>query len=78
MTIEEKLNKAIEFIKHVEKLELDIKSSSDIINDAVRFCEMCDDPCTDDVLQHNEHYVKLELIEELKDKAWHLLVDLTD
>ena len=42
------------------------------------YCDECGDECEVDVYGQNMRYVEANDIESLKDKAWHLLVDLLD
>lgn len=84
MTIEEKLEKAIEFIKSIEKMNknnYDTFDISDIENEAACECENCGDNV--DVkfywpghISLNTKYIDYRVIDDLKDKAWHILVDL--
>ena len=78
MTIEEKLNKAIEFIKSIEKISIEELSTSDIIDSAYVYCTDCGNECDFDSPKQENYYVEVKHIDELKDKAWHLLFDLTD
>ena len=83
MTTEEKLKKAIEFIESIEKLN---KSSYDHFNISdLEKCASGDcDYCGDDVEVHLHfpshlktiEYIDAKAIDELSDKAWHLLFDL--
>ena len=78
MSIEEKLEKALEFIKHISEMSLPTTTTSDIIKDAHVYCEECGEECEVDVTGPNARYVEASDIESLKDEAWHLLVDLLD
>ena len=76
MTTEEKLEKAIEFIKSIERLDAcsyDIFSSDDI--DAV--CNECE---SDDIHIYgmNGSYIDCKVLDELSNKAWHVLADITE
>ena len=84
MTVEEKLEKAIEFIKSIEKMN---KKDYDTFNIA-DFEEYADGDCLEcgeevDVKLHwpshislNTEYIDYRVIDDLKDKAWHILFDL--
>lgn len=78
MSIEEKLEKALEFIKSISKMSLPTTTMYDIIKDAHVYCDECGNECEIDVDGQNTQYVEASDIESLKDKAWHLLVDLQD
>lgn len=76
MTTEEKLEKAVKFIKSVERLDMhsyDIFSSDDI--NAV--CNECE---SDDISFYgmNGRYIDCKVLDELSDRAWHVLADITD
>ena len=77
MTTEEKLEKAIGFIKSIEQMKIEKASISDIIDDAHIYCEDYEDGCYDDNIFFNKRYVEASCVENLKDKAWHILADLT-
>lgn len=77
MTDKEKLEKAVDFIKSIEQLDLPVVTTSDIIDDAHIFCEECGEECEIDCTGVNEQYVKAAELDELRDKAWHLIADLT-
>lgn len=76
MTDKEKLKKAVEFIKSIEKLNLPIVTTAGIISDAHAFCEECGESCEIDYVGAYEKYVNVDFVEDIKDKAWHLLADL--
>ena len=78
MTLEEKLSKAIEFIKSINDMHLPIIRLDDIINSADVYCEECGEKCEIDVTEPNVKYVEADKFEDLKDKAWHLLVDIVE
>lgn len=79
MTTEEKLEKAIDFIKSIDKTSFPTITVNDIINDSHVYCEECGDECEIDVGGiYRSKYVDAKFFDELKEKAWHLLVDLTD
>lgn len=78
MSTEEKLEKALEFIKSIDKMPLPTTTTYDIIKDAHAYCDECGNECEVDVDGQNIRYVEANDIESLKDKAWHLLVDLLD
>lgn len=86
MTTEEKLEKAIEFIRSIEKMdtknyeEFDL---DDLANSADGECLEC---CSDDVEIHlhwpnnanaSKKWIDSKAIDDLKEKAWHVLADLT-
>ena len=77
MTDKEKLEKAVDFIKSIEQLDLPTVTTSDIIDGAHVFCEECGEECEIDCIGTNEQYVKATTLDELRDKAWHLIADLT-
>lgn len=77
MTDKEKLEKAVDFIKSIEQLDLPIVTTFDIIDDAHIFCEECGEESEIDCIGVNEQYVKAAELDELRDKAWHLIADLT-
>lgn len=76
MTIEEKLEKAIEFIKSIDKADVPIMTTSDIIENADPYCEECGVSCEFNSLGENERFVKASYFDDLKEKAWHLVFDL--
>ena len=76
MTIEEKLEKAVEFIKQVSNAEFDVFSSKDVLEETDAYCNECCDIDLD--VKYDLEYVHADVIEDLKDKAWHVLADITD
>ena len=77
LSIEEKLEKAIDFIKSIESLDLPIKPISEIVNATNIYCDNCGEECDFDFSSPSGKYIAIDEIEKLKDRAWHLLVDLT-
>ena len=83
MTTEEKLKKAIEFIESIEKLNKDSYDHFDI-SDLEKYAYGECDCCGDDVevqlrlpsYLKNTLYIDAKAIDDLSDKAWHLLFDL--
>ena len=91
LTIEDKLDKAIEFIKSIEKLDCSKYNRfklGDLEKDARGECIdscMVDDYCTD--LEVQLHWpsgmsnatkvIDEQVLDDLSDKAWHLLAGLT-
>lgn len=77
MTTEEKLAKAIEFIKKIEKLDLNTTDIGTLIHVCGQECEECG---SDDVYCEIEgddiEVILPKEIDDLKDKAWHLLADI--
>lgn len=80
MTVEEKLNKAIEFIKEIDRTILPTTTINDILDDIHIYCPECGNDCEIDIGGHYSYsrYVDAKYFDELKDKVWHLLADLTD
>ena len=78
MTTEEKLEKATEFIKLFEQMAFPIVTTNDIIDDAHGCCVECGDWCDIDYDGPCVNYVEATAIDEMKDKAWHLLADLAE
>lgn len=78
LTTEEKLAKVVEFIKSIEKMSLLIMTTSDIIDSADVYCTECDCAYGIEFNSINDKYVEFSEVEELKDKAWHLLVDIAN
>ena len=76
MTVEERLEKAIEFIKSIERLELPTLTTSDIVDSAHIYCTDCEADDGFDFSGPNNKYVEVDAVDELKDKAWHLLADI--
>lgn len=77
MTDKEKLEKAVEFIKSIEKLNFPVVTTTSIVSYAHAFCEECGEECKIDYTEANEQYVNIDFVKDIKDKAWHLLADLT-
>ena len=77
-TTEEKLAKAVEFIESIEKMALPTMTTSDIIDSVDIYCTECDCACGIEFDSTNDKYVEFSKVEELKDKAWHLLVDIAN
>ena len=75
MTTQEKLDKAIEFIAKIEKMQFDITDAKDIIDDANIYCDECGIKCNYDVVDLRQ-FVNARILEELKEQVWHVLVDL--
>ena len=78
MTIEEKLEKAIDFIRSIEKMTLQTLSTNDIVDITDVYCQYCGDECDYDITGEHKQYVEANKIEKLKDKAWHVLMDIID
>lgn len=90
MTTEEKLQKAIEFIKSIENIKssfncrfLDI---DDLVIDVDTNYSICNECGSTDInadykISNKYSYLKFvdsEILDELSDKAWHILADITD
>ena len=78
LTTEEKLAKAIEFIESIEKMSFPTMTTSDIIDSANPYCIECGCACDIEFNSANDKYIEFNKVEELKDKAWHLLVDIAN
>lgn len=76
MTTEEKLNKAIEFIRAIEKMSLSKKTTINIVDSAHAYCEECGYEVSLNFARPNVDYVEASFFDDLKDKAWHLLFEL--
>lgn len=77
MSTEEKLQKAIEFIKKIEKMNLPTVEVGDIIHIEDGECEDCGSSDVNCHIVNDDMEVILpNEIDELKDKAWHLLIDI--
>ncbi len=85
MTTEDKLSRAVEFIRMVEALDkhdYDTLSLDDI--EAHGYCPTCDDEVDGVELQWpydanlKTKYIDTRVVDELKDKAWHVLADIAD
>lgn len=85
MTTEEKLKKAIEFIESIEKLNKDSYDNFNI-SDLEEYARGECDYCGDDVKVNlyfpshlkNIKYIDAKVLDDLSDKAWHLLFDLKE
>ena len=85
--IEEKLEKALEFIRSIEKMnkkDYDVFNIVDLKDKMEGECLECG---SDDIELHgpyssnislNTEYIDSKVIDDLKDKAWHVLFDLTN
>lgn len=83
MTTEEKLVEAIKFIRSIEQLDAsnyDMFDRDDIVVNA--YCNECG---SSDVgitinfpsnVRCSDEYVSTRLVDDLKDRAWHTLVDI--
>ena len=79
MTAEEKLEKAIEFIKRIENMQLPIETVEDIIDSADIYCSECGFKTEVEVGNNfNRRYVEAKHLEDLKDEAWHILADIVE
>lgn len=79
MTVEEKLEKVVEFIKNIENMQLPVEITEDIIDSANIYCSECGFKTEVEVGNNsNRRFVEAKLLEELKDAAWHVLADITD
>lgn len=78
MTLEEKLEKAIEFIKHVESIDFPEAGSRDVADFIDVWCSDCGCNCDYEVGDIHEKFVNASYINELKDQAWHVLADITE
>ena len=79
MTTEEKLDKAVKFIKSIENMQLPIESVEDIIDSANIYCSECGFETEVEVSNNsNRRFVEANLLEDIKDKAWHLLADIVE
>lgn len=79
MTVEEKLEKAIEFIKNIENMQLPVETVEDIIDSADIYCVECGFKTEVEVGNNsNRRFVEAKLLEDIKDEAWHLLADIAE
>ena len=78
LTTEEKLAKAIEFIESIEKMSFPIMTTSDIIDSADPYCAEYDSEYNIEFNSTDDKYIEFSKFEELKDKAWHLRVDIAN
>lgn len=86
LTTEQKLERAIAFIKSMQSLDkskYDTFDLSDLERSAVGVC----DECGSDVdvklrwpysINLSTEYIDYKVLDDLSDKAWHVLADLTD
>ena len=78
LTIEEKFKKCTEFIEKISKIDTPTRYISDCISFS-GYCEECGSDDVDvDIYGDDMEIVDPKYIDELKDQAWHLLVDITD
>lgn len=86
MTTEEKLEKAVEFIKSIERLDKSQYGNfnmHDLEKEAYAYCDECDD-MVDVKLQWpsrvslNTEYIDWKVIDDLSDQAWHVLADIAE
>ena len=84
MTTEEKLKAALDFIHGVEALDVnqyDIVSARTLEDDVHGYCSVCNEE-VDDVqlcwpsIMKDKKYIDMDAVDQLKDRAWHLLADL--
>ena len=83
MTIEEKLEKAIEFIRSIEKI--DVKQyasfrSTDLLKQTTIYCPSCDDEIELELpkcCRLSKEFIDKKIVDDLSEKAWHILADLT-
>ena len=81
MTTEEKLEKAIEFIRSIEKI--DVKQyvsfrSSDLVKTI--YCPSCDEEINlklPECCKSSYEFIDKKIVDDLSEKAWHILADLT-
>ena len=79
MTTEEKLEKAIKFIKNIENMQLPVETVEDIIDSADIYCSECGFKTEVEIGNNsNRRFVEVKLLEELKDEAWHVLADIAE
>ena len=86
MTTEEKLAKAVEFIKSIEKLnknDYDTFNLDDVENAAYVECTCCGNTANFDFnwprnVSLNTEYIDWKVIDDLSDKAWHVLADIAE
>ena len=75
LTTEQKLERCIEFIKKLEKIEVPIIEIDDLEIDA-----SCNECGSDDVYVkfrgHNE-VIDPKFVDDIRDQAWHILADIT-
>lgn len=76
LTVEEKLDLCIEFIKKIEQMDVPDADIEDICTIKGTCNECCSDDVEIDIPDVN--VVDSKFIVELKDKAWHILADITD
>ena len=86
MTTEEKLAKAVDFIKSIEKLDkksYNTFSLNDIENNAYAYCDECD--CSVNAhlqwpssVKLSTEYIDWKVIYDLSDKAWHVLASIAE
>ena len=86
MTTEEKLAKAVDFIKSIERLDksqYDKFDMHDLEKEAYAYCDECDE-MVDVKLQWprqvslNTEYIDWKVIDDLSDKAWHVLASIAE
>lgn len=83
LTTEQKLEKAIEFIRSIEKLSTDDYSIVDrsSIENSWSDVECLECGSSDVKVYWNaptDKYIDAKVIDDLSNKAWHLLIDLAD
>lgn len=78
MTIEQKLEKCVDFIRKIEKMDIPMN----YVEDYISYCGYCEECGSDDVdIEVRGDDMKIvdpKYLEELKDEAWHILADITD
>ena len=77
LTIEQKLERCIEFIKNIENMDVPLVDIEDLVSINAE-CEECGSDEIDVEFRNGAEVVEQSVIKDLKDKAWHLLADITD
>ena len=78
LTTEQKLEKCVEFIRKIEKMDIPVKCIEDCISYR-GYCEECGSEDVDvDIYGDDMWVVDPKYLDELKDEAWHGLADIAD
>ena len=70
--------KAMAFIESIKDMSFSTVTTDDIISDAHIYCDDCGGECEVGMNGKNNKYVEADQLEELKDKAWRILADLSE
>lgn len=77
MTDREKLDKAVEFIKKIQNLDLPVRDIRDYVS-IVGECGECGSSDIDISIRGDGATLDPDCLEDIRDRAWHVLADIEE